>query len=892
MENTGTDDNFSEGIKESLRRNSFSVQQGNGSASAQEHRRNRLALETSEIGVWDWDLTKGTVVWNEMLFRLLELEPVEGPISFEVFYDHIYPADRERVQMNVDECLKEGAELDIEFRVLTKGGKLKWIKSKGSILIGDDSKPIRLIGVNYDITDRIRAEESVRAERDFTDSILETSGALLVVLNKKGQVVRFNRACEKATGYTEREVQGRLFFDFLIPEDEIEGVRHVWESLKKGDFPKTHENSWLRKDGSTCLISWSNTAITDSDGNIEFIIGSGLDMTEQRRLKRRIEYLSRFPEENPNPVLRIQADGLLRYANAGAEPVITEWGIGTGDTVRGKWLERIHQTLNTGLPLTVETEAGEDIYSFTIAPVADMDYVNLYGTCITELRNAYERDKKAGMIRAASQTALETIEAMKEGVALIDLNGFIQSVNPALVEMTGFAFGYLEGKDIREIFRSLLVQADLSRARELLDKALKGESISMGEMTLLTLDGKRLPIVPRIVFIKDEKGSPVSIVLTVQDISDLEAANREIRENERRLSEAQKIAHIGNWEWNLVNQKLRWSDEAYRIFGLEKDSVEMSYEQFLDYIHPEDRETVENAVAFSLEQEQPYTVSHRILRPDGEIRFVNEQGHLFRDDSGAVKRMVGTVQDVTEQRELEMALNAQDKLASLGRVAAGIAHEIRNPLSGMQIFMDTIRKRVGRGDLDTEWLLDITGQMKDASRRIDAVIKRVMDFARPAVPTFTTIDLNNAVREAVDLGRVSMRKSGVSLKTEFAEGPLYFRGDSQMIGQVVLNLMINSSEAMAAVEGEKRIQIRTESDAQNLKVVVSDTGPGIPDEEKEKIFEPFYSRKHEGTGIGLNLCRRIISDHEGSIYVFDSQTGGAEFTVNIPAARKPEENNE
>jgi PAS domain S-box-containing protein len=136
---------------------------------------------------------------------------------------------------------------------------------------------------NPAIADRERAAEMVRKERDFTAAVLNTAGALIVVLDKEGRITRFNHACEALTGYSAAEVVGRAFWEFLIPPEELPGVRRVWEALQAGDFPNEHQNHWLAKDGSRRLIAWSNTAIVTPDGKVDSIIGTGLDMTERKR---------------------------------------------------------------------------------------------------------------------------------------------------------------------------------------------------------------------------------------------------------------------------------------------------------------------------------------------------------------------------------------------------------------------------------------------------------------------------------------------------------------------------------------------------------------------------------------------------------------------------------
>lgn len=179
----------------------------------------------------------------------------------------------------------------------------------------------------HDITRRKQAEDELRHERNIVSAILDVIGALVVVLDREGRIVRFNRACEDLTGYTFAEVKDRTVWDlFLIPV-ELGPVRQVFEKLRAGDFPLNFENYWLTKDGQQRLIAWSNTALAADDGTIEYVIGTGLDVTERRQADREILHMSSFPQLNPNPVLEVDSAGAIIFCNPGAIRSLEELGL-------------------------------------------------------------------------------------------------------------------------------------------------------------------------------------------------------------------------------------------------------------------------------------------------------------------------------------------------------------------------------------------------------------------------------------------------------------------------------------------------------------------------------------------------------------------------------------
>jgi signal transduction histidine kinase len=237
--------------------------------------------------------------------------------------------------------------------------------------------------------------------------------------------------------------------------------------------------------------------------------------------------------------------------------------------------------------------------------------------------------------------------------------------------------------------------------------------------------------------------------------------------------------------------------------------------------------------------------------------------------------------DVTRVKELENTLRIQDKMSSLGRVAAGIAHEIRNPLSGINIYLNTLEKLVDKGEAPDK-AKQIIHQIQSASGKIESVIRRVMDFSKPNEPEFVPTNLNKPIEEAVNLSKVTLRKRKIQLEKILASDMPPVRADPRLLEQVVLNLITNAAEAMKAMEGDKHIEICSAVEGDHVVVKISDSGPGVALHLRDKVFDPFYTTKNGSTGIGLSLCHRIITDHGGSMEISTSTWGGAEFKIMLP----------
>lgn len=176
----------------------------------------------------------------------------------------------------------------------------------------------------HDITRRKQVEDDLQRERNFVSTVLDTVGALVVVLDRAGNIVRFNRACERLTGYAADEVLHRHLWDILLTPEELDAVRTVFERLRAGDFPLDFENYWVTKDHRRRLIAWSNTVLPADDGSIEYVIGTGVDITERHQAEQEIKRISSFPLLNPNPVLEVDKTGAVSFCNPSALRVLEQ----------------------------------------------------------------------------------------------------------------------------------------------------------------------------------------------------------------------------------------------------------------------------------------------------------------------------------------------------------------------------------------------------------------------------------------------------------------------------------------------------------------------------------------------------------------------------------------
>ncbi|MBU4178027.1 MAG: PAS domain S-box protein [Proteobacteria bacterium] len=366
----------------------------------------------------------------------------------------------------------------------------------------------------------------------------------------------------------------------------------------------------------------------------------------------------------------------------------------------------------------------------------------------------------------------------------------------------------------------------------------------------------------------------------------------QLEQNADRLKNAQRIAHLGNWDWDIVKNVLVWSDEIYRIFGVMPQEFAASYENFLCYIHAEDRDAVEQAVRDALERNLPYSIEHRVQRHDGGLVWVHEQAEIIRDETGHPLRMAGTVQDITERKSLEDQILQSRKMEAIGVLAGGIAHDFNNILTPIMmhtqmVLMDTPREAPARHSLE---------QVHKAAERAKNLVRQILDFSRRGEYEPHPMKMGPVIKEGLKFLRSTIPVN-IELESEILTDRDQVLADPTQMLQVIMNLTINAAQAMHEKGGRIVISLSEKEDEglvslsgqppekKYLKMVVSDTGAGIPQEILPRIFEPYFTTKGkgEGTGMGLAVVHGLVEKHGGTITVRSEPGKGTEFEVLLPA---------
>lgn len=365
----------------------------------------------------------------------------------------------------------------------------------------------------------------------------------------------------------------------------------------------------------------------------------------------------------------------------------------------------------------------------------------------------------------------------------------------------------------------------------------------------------------------------------------------DLQRSETFLSQGQMISRTGSFGWSVTSGDFFWSKELYGILEYEP-SVPPSAERAMERIHPEDRERVGRVVERAMARGRDFDSEHRLLLPDGRVKFVHTIG---RSTNAENLDFVGSVRDVTDRVHAEEALrDVRNDLAHVARVttlnamAASIAHEVNQPLSGILTNANAGMRFLTVSPPDIAATTEtLRRTIRDAKRASDVVQRlRAMFQRQPA--TFEEVDLNEAAQEVAALLGGEITKARAVLQTSYAERLPPIKADRVQLQQVILNLLMNGIEAMATVsERPKSIILRTTLEAEgNVRLDVQDAGTGLDPDAKAKLFEPFFTTKGTGLGIGLSICRSIIEGLDGRLWASSNDGPGTTFSFTIPAATK------
>src|SRR5258705_1686801 len=376
-----------------------------------------------------------------------------------------------------------------------------------------------------------------------------------------------------------------------------------------------------------------------------------------------------------------------------------------------------------------------------------------------------------------------------------------------------------------------------------------------------------------------------------EQLTERKRAEEEFRRSEAYLAEGQRISHTGSWGWNVATGELFWSQEHFRIFGFDSETAKASYPMFLERIHPDDRTFVEQTVDKAVRERTELEMDYRIVLRDGSTKYLQSLGHPVVGEYGGLVGFVGTVMDVTERKEAEDALHkAQAQLVhvtrvmTMGELVASIAHEVNQPLAAIVTNGHACVRLLSREKPDLDKSREVVGRMIRDGMRASEVIKRIRDLLHKTPVDKARLNVNETIQEVIALVSSDVLRSRIELTAKLEADLPPVLGDRIQLQQVILNLILNAKDAMSAAQSNQReLQITSgKNNGGAVVVAVRDTGQGLEPKDTERIFNPFFTTKAGGMGLGLSISRTIIEAHGGTLWAIPNENKGATIQFTLP----------
>ncbi|MBM4446484.1 MAG: PAS domain S-box protein [Chloroflexi bacterium] len=543
-------------------------------------------------------------------------------------------------------------------------------------------------------------------------------------------------------------------------------------------------------------------------------------------------------------------------------------------------LDTLHKTFTRikGIPIVVLTGLDDEGVGIEAVRHGAQDYLVkrlLSGLALWRaISYAIERKQMEDELREAKEFAESLITSARDGVSVLDSNGVHINVNYAMCEMTGFPKDELVGVGPPHPYWPPEKHEEIDRAFQ---NTLAGDFADV-ELTFMRKNGQRFPVIVSPSWVKDKEGNVIGYFAIVKDITERKLAEATLQESEERYrilvenaNEAIIVAQDGILKFaNPKTAEL----SGYSI-------KELASVPFADIIHPDDRDMVVDRYLRRLQGEVfPQIYPFRIIDKEGNTKWaeINAVSIIWEGKPATLNFLT----DITERKKAEQQALVNAKLASVGELVAGVAHEVNNPLTGIIGYAQLL---ADRQDVPQNIKEDLQ-KIYEESQRTVRIVQNLLRFARQYKPEKSLVDINELIERTLELEAYKLRTSNIGLSAKLAADIPLILADYNQLQQVILNIIANAQQAIAETKRRGKITVTTDVVEDCVSISITDNGPGISPESIIKIFDPFFTTKPEGSGsgLGLSVCHGIITEHGGNIYAESTPGKGTTFIIELPIA--------
>jgi len=790
-------------------------------------------------------------------------------------YNQVYRTGQPIKIFAIEETRKDGTHMVAEISV--------------SPLRDDSGKITGFRQVSRDMTERVQMEEDLRRSEERYRTMMDEMHDDYFEVDLAGNYTFVNDALCRSAGYTREEIIGKGY-GLTYPDDAAAKLiyKAFNQMYRTGKPVKNLTQSFIRKDGSTGTSELSAFPMRNEKGEITGFRGVSHDITERKLMEEAL----RRSEERYRTVMDEMEEGYYETDLAGnytffndvickklgysrEELMGLNYQVHTQPEDVKKISEFYSEVYRTGKPLKWFSPAqirkdGTRLFaedSVSLLRNESGEIIGFRGVS----RDVTQRMMMENALRRSEERYRTVLEDMEEAYYELDISGNYTFFNDALCRMLGYSREELMGMN----YKVYVPSEDVDRVFRAFNQMYRtGEPLTGFPMERIRKDKSRIFTETTGLPLRDENGEIIGFRGVIRDITERKQAQEEYRTIIR-------TAMDGFW---LTDSQGRFLDvnEAYcKLIGYSRDELlDMSISDIEAAEKPEDVVKRIHKI-----KEVGYDVFETVHRSkDGTIIDVEVRVNYLPIRDG---RLFVAIRDITqrkqaeeERKQLELKAQLASRLASVGELASGVAHEINNPLTGVIGYAHLLlaRKDISR---DARHDLEI---INEGAQRVAGIVKKLLVFARQAKPEQRYVNINELIRNTLELRAYELSANNIKVALQLTRDMPMTIADPGQLQQVFLNLIINAETEMKQAHDKGRLTIKTEKMNGTMRITFKDTGPGIPKENLETIFDPFFTTREvgQGTGLGLSVCHGIITAHNGRIWAESEPGKGASFVIELP----------
>jgi two-component system, cell cycle sensor histidine kinase and response regulator CckA len=870
----------------------------------------------AHIGSWDWDAATDTIIWSTEFYRIHNIDPA---LPAPNYLDHLrnYTLESaERLDAAIAKARQTGEPYELELELANQNAEMRWVLACGEAKRDAEGRFLGLRGITQDITERRRAAESLRENQERLDLALRSAHMGVwswnIIENKR----YFDDQVCHLLGIDPATFTGAAeeFFRVVHPED-VENIREALVRTIEMDVLYEPEYRAVWPDGSIHYITSRGRLVRDDRGQALRVSGIIWDITGRRKMEealrksetrlREAQKIGRMGDWETDIETNALSWSDQTYEIFGIKPV-------PGVTLTlDDFITRVHPDdrlrVSDFLKETVERavsswqteyrivlDSGDERHIFANARVE----MNAQGRPIRRrgiILDITERKKAEQTVKESEKRFRTLFEAAPDAIFLANPEtGTIIDANTAAETLL-----LRPRAEIIGMHQSRLHPPDMERKmKEQFSDHAKGSRPEGVEAVVLQKNGNRVPVHIEAHLIN--LGGITVLQGVFRDISEFKRIADMLKERTRLLEESQRIARIGSYAFHITSGLWESSPVMDEIFGIDDPAYLKDLDGWLRIIHPAEREEMRHYLMTDVVNgRRPFDRAYRIVRfQDGEERWVHGRGELVLDREGRVVALIGTIQDITEEkraeehrRKLEEQLQQAHKLESLGVLAGGIAHDFNNLLQGVFGYVSMAKLSLDR----REKTLAMLEQAEKALTMSVNLAKQLLAFSKGGKPVRMLIRLHPVIENSV---KFALSGSHADCQLDIADNLWPVEADEGQLAQVIQNIVLNANEALP---GSGTVRVSAENidiprginpsfpdGGRFVRIAIQDQGIGIPEQHLSRIFDPYFTTKQRGSGLGLATSYAIMRNHGGMIEVTSEVNKGSMFSLYLPAAEHAE----